>query len=426
MAWGHVTLARVLLLGLATPFASAADSKKDGLASEEIQHRTVYTGNATEPVLSSPPTDKWWKSNICQGSYCVYTNLRIANRRGLVLVTKPDEYNKVERIEAYLERADNKWEDGSLLAETEILEKGLGLTAKQSIRRGKPLSSWSPVLLVHKDLFEDVVKKKERTRLLEAAINYLPDDTRAAFNRQRNRPGHNSGESPRSIEEILYAHPFEVDLGAGYRQEHSSKHYINYPEVALFQHDCRPNVAFYIDQHLQHRTTVARKVAEGEELSISYIDPFLPRKERSDWVKRFRGSSKPCPCATCTGNNKPSQLKKSDKNLAEINSIKAELKNHDSKKVTVSLIDRYVKLMQEEKLQAKYAEAWELAALNYNYLGEDKKAKKYADLAVQAGIVEGGKDSNDVVAMRVFASDVKGHYSYRYTLKRRGIKEPGN
>lgn len=78
----------------------------------------------------------------------------------------------------------------------------------------------------------------------------------------------------------------------------------------------------------------------------------------------------------------------------------------------VFLIDCYVKLMQEEKLQVKYVEVWELVVLNYNYLGEDKKVKKYVDLVVQVGIVEGGKDSNDVVVMRVFVSDVKGYYSY--------------
>ncbi|KAK4183280.1 hypothetical protein QBC35DRAFT_544198 [Podospora australis] len=425
MAWSQLSLTRVLLLTLLTGAHAAENAdKKAGLASEEIVKKTVYTGNATVPVLSSPPTDKWWKSKTCSGSYCVYTNLRVAKGRGIALVTKEVEFQKVERIEDHLNRADNKWEDdGSMITQTEVLEKGPGLTATKKLRRGKSLSSFSPVLLVHKDLFDDIVKKKERSRLLEAAINYLPDETREVFNKQRQRPGYPPGEKPRSIEEILYSHPFEIDLGAGYRQEHSSKHFINYPEVAAFQHDCRPNVAWYIDQNMQHRTTVARKVAEGEELAIAYIDPMMPRKRRSEWVKRHRGFGKEpkgCPCQACTHKNKPTLQRQSDKNMEEIEKIKSELRNHDSQKVTVEMIDKFIKLFEEERLNAKYAEAYELAALNYNYLGEDKKAKKYADLAVQAGIVEGGKDSNDVIAMKIMASDIKGHYSYRFTLKRRG------
>ncbi|KAK4169585.1 hypothetical protein QBC43DRAFT_354867 [Cladorrhinum sp. PSN259] len=434
MAGSHFSLTRMLLWGLIAPLSGvyAADSKsetpqkgsKEGLAYEQIQKVEVYTDNATAPATPgiSPPTEGWWKSQICSGSYCVYTNRKVAKGRGIALVTKLDEFQKVERVEGHLNHGDNRFEEPASFTETEILEKGPGITATKTIRRGKQIMSWSPVLLVHKDFFDDVVKKKERTRLLETAVGFLPDATRAAFDKQRIRPGESSAATnPRSIEEILYAHPFEIDLGAGYRQTHSSKHFINYPEVALFQHDCRPNVAYYIDSNLHHRTTAARKITEGEELSISYIDPFEPRETRQDWVKRYRGLNKPCPCASCTQKNKPELIKAHDQRMEELTKIRAELRNHDSKKVTVEVVDRFLKLyIEEEKLSTKLSEAYELAALNYNYLGEDKKAKKYADLAVQAGIVEGGKDSNDVAAMRVMASDVTGHYSYRFTLKRRG------
>ncbi|KAK3985827.1 hypothetical protein QBC44DRAFT_150560 [Cladorrhinum sp. PSN332] len=433
MAWGQLSLTRMLLLGLIAPLsaAHAADSKSEapqkgsseGLAYEEIQKVQVYADNSTTTPGVSPPTEGWWRSKICSesGSYCVYTNRKVAKGRGIALVTKFEEFQKVERVEEHLNHGDNRYEEPASFAETEILEKGPGITATKTIRRGKQIMSWSPVLIVHKDFFDDVVKKKERTRLLEAAVNFLPDATLASFNKQRVRPGETSAQNnPRSVEEILYAHPFEIDLGAGYRQTHSSKHYINYPEVSLFQHDCRPNVAFYIDSNMYHRTTAARKISEGEEISISYIDPFDPRKDRQEWVKRYRGLNKPCPCSSCTQKNKPDLIKAHDQRMDELTKIRAELRNHDSKKVTIPLIDRFLKLYEEEKLHTKLAEAYELAALNYNYLGEDKKAKKYADLAVQAGIVEGGKDSNDVIAMRVMASDVTGHYSYRFSLKRRG------
>lgn len=436
-----------LLLGLLGILAAADAEKKakakaekgpaDGLAYEEIQKVQVYTDNATAPVHQSPPVEGWWDSKICSGSYCVYTNRRLNKGRGIAAVTRPDEFAKLERLEEHLDRGENKYHDDPVpFTETEVFNKGLGLTANKPIRRGRPLMSWSPILLVHKSLFDEVPKKKDRTRLLEAAASFLPPDTLATFNKFM-RPASPTNGKQTSIEALLYAQPFEIDLGyatprmynpatgddeqAG-NQPHS-KHFAVYPEAARLQHDCRPNVAYYIDRSFSLRTTVARKVQAGEELTVSYVDPFMDRKERETWVARYRGKEgdKKCPCQACSPSGGESKAKKGDKRLKEILEIRKELRNHDSVKPTVPMIERFVKLCEEERLHAKMAETYELAALNFNYLGEDKKAKKYAELAVQAGIVEGGTESNDVVAMRIMAKDVKGHYSYRFTLNRRGL-----
>lgn len=430
MPQSRLSLARILLLGLLAPLAAAkADAKAegkagsgDGLAYEPIEKTTIYADNATASDPKVPPVEGWWDSKICWDPYCIYTNRRLGKGRGIALVTTLDEFQKFERLEDHLNRAENKYfEDPAPFQETEVLDKGMGTTATKAIRRGKHLMSWSPVLVVHQEFFEDVVKKKERTRLLEAAVGFLPDATREKFNKQRARPGDPANLNPRSIEEILRSHPFEINLGFGYRQEENSRHYVNYPEIALLQHDCRPNVATYIDESFAIHATVARRVQVGDELTIAYVDPMLPREERSDWVKRHRGhGDKACSCNACSPPGGSEELAKADKRLEDILAMRAELRNHDSKKVDFDLIDKFVKLVQEDKLHAKLAEAYELAALNFNYLGDDKKAKKYADLAVQAGIVEGGVTSNDVVAMRIMASDIKGHYSYQYTLKRRG------
>ncbi|KAL2161834.1 hypothetical protein VTH06DRAFT_7618 [Thermothelomyces fergusii] len=57
--------------------------------------------------------------------------------------------------------------------------------------------------------------------------------------------------------------------------------------------------------------------------------------------------------------------------------------------------------------------------LSFNSLGDDKRANKHADLAVQAGIVEQGADANDVTAIKIMVRDVRVHSSYRYALRRR-------
>ncbi|AEO68667.1 uncharacterized protein THITE_113414 [Thermothielavioides terrestris NRRL 8126] len=456
MAGSQLSWARVLLLGLVAPLvAVGVDAKRavnadpppagsaDGLASEPIEKRQVYTGNETIPAPQSPPVQGWWESKICSGIYCVYTNHRVANGRGLVAVTRFEEFQKLGRIENHLDRAENRYFDDPVpFTTTDVVEKGPGVTATKPLRRGKQLMSWSPVLVVHKSFFDEVPKKKDRTRLLETAVSYLPPATRAAFDKQRLRPGDTANANPRSIEEILHAHPFEIDLGFGNRvlagpQDPAepaahSRHFANYPEVSALQHDCRPNVATYIDgPSFALRATVARRTQPGEELTIAYIDPFLPRKERAAWVRRHRGlagsgggsgSAAGCPCRACNppGGPEGEAAKEADRRMEELLAIRAELRNHDSTKVDFPMIERFLKLYEEERLHARFAEAYELAAVNFNYLGDDKRAKKYADLAVQAGIVEGGPDSNDVAAMRIMASDVTGHYSHRYSLKRRG------
>lgn len=435
MTWGASSLGRILVLGLLSTqgvIADASDAKadtpkggsKEGLAYEEIDKKVIYSENATAPVASKSdgvvaPVDGWWYSKICSDKFCIFTNRRLANRRGMVLVTTMEDYQKVERTENAFDKAENKFhqEDGTFET-ADLPDRGTALKAKKAIRRGKPVMSWTPALVVHKDVF-DVLRRKERTKILENAVKYLPDETRAKFNKQRKPLGPLSVE--RSIEDVMLSSPFEYDLGYNYNPDTHSKHLLNFPEVNnLLPHDCRPNVAWYIDGGLTLRTTVARRINPGDELTIAYIDPFIPRPDRSQWVKNHRGFNKPCPCQACTHGGDAEAVKKADARLEELNSLFAELKNHDSKKVTPQLIARFLDLVSQDRLNVKLADAYEYAALNYNYIGMDRLAKKYADLAVQAAMVEEGHDANNVVALRIMASDIKGHYSYQYTLKRQG------
>ncbi|KAK4450875.1 hypothetical protein QBC34DRAFT_459166 [Podospora aff. communis PSN243] len=443
MAWGRRSLFRAVLLGFVAQVAlanadAAADadvkSKVDppaagsteGLVYEAIDKQQVMTGNITTAKPGKKPAiDGWWNSKICtvSGEYCVFTNRRLQKGRGLAMVSRFEDFQKAERIEEYLNKGENKVEEEGLFTETEVVDKGIGITATKNIRRGKKLMSWSPVLFIHTDFFQDVKKKSERRRILEAAVAFLPDETRAKVDRQRIqglKPGEN--QKTRSIEDIILGSPFEVNFGYEYGQEKHSRHYAHYPEMAVVQHNCRPNMAYHIDPNFAIRVTVARRTQGGEELTLAYIDPFWPQYKRQAWVQKRRGLGKPCNCQKCNPKGGDAEIKESEERVKRIEEILAKLKNHDSTDITEEMIDEFLALVDKESMHAKLADFYENAAMNYNYLGYDVKAKKYADLAVQAGIIEEGPDSNSVIANRIFASDIKGHFSYRFTLKRKRNK----
>jgi hypothetical protein len=282
----------------------------------------------------------------------------------------------------------------------EVSGKGLGLIANQSLRRGTPVMETAPALVVHRKFLEQLPAEVQQP-LLDAAVDSLPPKTRSLFLSQM---GHFGGPK---ITDILATNSFQMDLGGS-----DGHHYGNYPEVSRFNHDCRPNVAFYISKQMLHTTTAVRTVEPGEELTITYLDSLEPRAARQDRALHAWGFK--CACAQCSLPAK--QALKSDARLKEIARIQEQLQDPRSAAVTQALIRRLVKLNRDERLDFAIAGAYTLAATNYNMLGDEKMAVKYAELAVEAGSLEYGPSSGDVREMRALLRDPKGHYSWRRRL----------
>jgi hypothetical protein len=271
--------------------------------------------------------------------------------------------------------------------------------------------TWTPVLYIHKGVLDDKETTKEKQQmLLEAALGLLPDETRDKFLSQKGNTGKHH-----SIKDLIIAHGFDSVLGAAPDGTSLGNHWANFPEAAGFEHDCRPNTAFYLDDSQAHHTTVVRKIEKGEPLSISYIDPFKPWQERQEWHKSWRGSR--CPCEQCTGGGDLDKIQESDARLAEIRSIESDMADSDTRDMSVDTIDHLLGLYKKERLEVRLSDAYGLAALNYNNLGYLKRAQKYGRLAVQAGIIERGEGSNDVIAMQIFLKDPVGHYSWQRRVK---------
>lgn len=375
-----------------------------------------FTSNATSPTKPGGTTGGGWLDpKICAGDYCVFANKDVAHGRGLSVITTVQNLQKIRRVQDRLDDPGNNRNDKDTpqFSIQNVNGQGLTLVANQSIKRGEPLMAWSPVLMIRKTFFDDVDATKQES-LLAAAFQLLPDATRKVFQEQTKVA---DAGSSLVLKDVILKHSFESDVGWPANGRPNELHYVSYPEVAVLKHDCRPNVAFYVDGNHVHHTVVARRVQPGEELTISRInDPVLTRLERQRILRKWKGSE--CSCSLCAAPKESSTVADSDKRIKEIKRIQSKLSDPESRGVTTDMIARFIKLYKEEHLETRLADAYELAALNYNYLGYSKEATKYATLSAQAASIEGGINANNAIAMRIMAKDPVGHYSYRMKLKK--------
>lgn len=211
------------------------------------------------------------------------------------------------------------------------------------------------------------------------------------------------------MSDILLTNAFQMDVGGLGEEGH---HLGNFPDVSRFNHDCRPNVAFRIDEKLTHHTHAVRDVPAGEELTLSYMNPFETHAVRQQHILGSWGFQ--CTCQHCSMSEEG--IRASDRRLFEIDELEAELGDFTSSKASIKMVERLLELYRIERLEAKVHGAYVLAALNYNLFGDAKNAKKFADLAVEAGIIEYGENAEDVEAMRTLARNPKGHFTWMKRL----------
>lgn len=344
----------------------------------------------------------WLRTGLCVRDYCLFANQQFQGGRGISVISTPEN---VQRVKDIVEEVDSQEQttrpaDPARFYVAEVPGKGLGLIANASLHRGTPIMQKTPALVVHRKFLEQM-PPHEQQPLLDAAAELLPPETRSLFLSQM---GHFGGHQ---ITDILATNSFQTDLGGD-----DGHHYSNYPEVSRFNHDCRPNVAFYLSERLIHTTTAVRDVDPGEELTITYLDSFEPRATRQQRALHAWGFQ--CTCAQCT--LRDNLAAKSDRRLEEIGRIQAQLEDVQGAGVTSVLIRRYIKLFRDDSLDFAIAGAYTLAALNYNMLGDEKMAVKYAGLALEAGGIEYGPTSSDVRQMQALLRDPRGHFSWRKRL----------
>lgn len=379
----------------------------------------------------------WTGPHACAGDYCVYAHPTFAAGRGIALVTTPESAQALANTPVFSELGSPA-AAASFIASAGVNEanpstevrhipgKGRGLAASQRIPRGAQVMAYTPALVLHRDLV-DRLSRADQLLLLRDAVGRLPrGTTRAAFWRQL---GQTHAEGDDDILDIVMNNSFNLPLlpGSGL-----GPFIGNFPEVSMYNHDCRPNVAFHLDHGVIHRTTVAAAagVAAGEELSISYVDGFRVRAVRRERTLRNWGFS--CACAQCSlpgplanaSDNRLFRLYEVENSLllgpespqpggnggsgkkGKDAAVAYETRRLDAVELLLSLYG------QEGLLESQGSSAYRLAALNYNAFRRLEAAVRYALLALEQFVVEEGANSAGVREMVALLDDPEAHWSW--------------
>lgn len=377
----------------------------------------------------------WTGPHTCAGDYCVYAHPTFAAGRGIALITTPESAQALANLPVFSELASPAAAAAFIASAdinvrspaTEVRHipgKGRGLAASQPMHRGTQVMAYTPALVLHRNLVDDL-GRADQLLLLRDAVGRLPrDTTRAAFWKQL---GQTHAEGDDDILDIVMNNSFNLPLlpGSGL-----GPFIGNFPEVSMYNHDCRPNVAFHLDHGIIHRTTVAAAdgVVGGGELSISYVDGFRVRAVRRERTMRNWGFG--CSCAQCS---LPEALANaSDHRLWRLYEVENLLllssgdgvkqggggrkKGEDKAAYQTRTLDAVALLLsiyeQERLLESQGSSAYRLAALNYNGLRRAEGAIKYALLALEQFVVEEGANSVGVREMVALLDDPEAHWSW--------------
>lgn len=414
------------------------------------------TTPSTSPELtsdegSSDSSGGWSGPYACAGPYCVYAHATFAAGRGIVIISNGDSANALANLPIIVELASpsaaETLRSANINTQThgvvtrDIPGKGRGFVATRPIHRGEHIMAYTPALIMQRDFFDTVVgygdgegdegvSRADQLRVLRDAVGRLPTATRVAFWKQLGQT-HQPGDD--DILDVIMNNSFNLPLTGG------GPFIGNFPEVSMYNHDCRPSVAFHLDGGVIHRTQAVKTImaapvssegaGEGVELSISYVDAFRARSVRGERTRRNWGFE--CACAQC---RLPEALANaSDHRLWRIYEVENALVldradksggggskfRNTSKgpaKEAVDVADRIELLLslyaQERLLESHGSSAYRTASLNYSGLKRRELAIKYALLALEAYVLQEGARSAGVLEMVSLLEDPERHWSW--------------
>ena len=331
--------------------------------------------------------------------HCVFSDQKFASGRGIFIVGKKDFANQVLETDAFrrpetLARM-NKY-DNPPFEQHDFPDRGRGLVANKTLHRGDQIFASTPLLVIDPDVYE--LSESKRLALLYRGVDSLPPSSQRLF---WGLLGHFNADP---VDDRIHTNIFEVTI-AGVSQS------ALLPEIAMMNHDCRPNAAYFWDTRtMTHYVHAIQDILPGEELTISYIDSEKDRARRMKLLKRNWGFQ--CSCSACTAH--PELVAESDSRLHQIASLYKALDDWTpNTSATPQAAELLISLYQQERLHTSLATAYKYAAEVYSSFGKKYEAMRYARLSTEMSMLDKGFGEVDVKEMREMSSRPELSWSWK-------------
>lgn len=375
---------------------------------------TTHTLYESRKAATQDPDFPWtfwpecFSNEKTEEPYCVFSDQSFASGRGIsILTTQTFAYAMREKpafTNPNVLTDVNKF-DNPPFVQHEFPGKGRGLVANKTLHRGEKIFSSTPILITDSDAFQ--LDESERLALLYRGVDTLPLATQALFWALM---GHFDIDP---VDDRIGTNNFDSVID-GIAQQ------VLFPEIAMMNHDCRPNAAYFWDEELlTHYVHAIRDIYPGEEITITYIDNEKDRETRMRRLEKNWGFK--CSCAACTAH--AHLAAESDNRLYQITGVAKTLDDWTSTSpATPEVAELLISLYQQERLDASLATAYKYAAETYSSFGKKWEAVKYARLSVEMGMLDKGFRHGDVTEMRKMSEEPEMTWSWN---KRSGSRGKG-
>ncbi|KAI0578982.1 protein containing SET domain protein [Pyrenophora tritici-repentis] len=305
--------------------------------------------------------------------FCLFTDQNFANGRGIFIVTtQPLAYAMREKDaftkpETALERS-NKYENPPFY-QHEFPGKGRGLVANKTLHPGDQLFASTPILITDPDLHQ--LAEPERLALFHRGL-VIDDVSQSGL----------------------------------------------FPEIAMLNHDCRPNAAYFFDEKtMTHFVHATRTIYPGEEITITYINNESLRDNRVKGLHKNWGFK--CACSACTAHS--ALVAESDARVTQIATLMEVLNDYTEKSnASPEVGELIISLYKQERLDANLGVAYQYAAEVYSSFGMGWEAIKYAKLSVEMSMLDKGWHDTDVVSMQKMAAAPELSWSWKKRVGQKG------
>jgi hypothetical protein len=336
---------------------------------------------------------------------CVFSHQSFAKGRGIFIVsTTENAYGMLQKPAftnpSVLDRTNSYTNPPYIIQE--MPGRGRGLIANKTLHRGDQIFASTPLLISNPNAYK--LAEEERLRLSHRGVETLPQASKNEFWKLLD---HFKGDP---VDDRINTNAFEIEING-------VQHYAVLPEIAMTNHDCRPNAAYFWDEEaLSHYVHATQTIYPGEEITITYINNERVREKRIANLKRNWGFE--CSCSSCSAH--PEFVKESDDRIEQMNDLFDKLEDWTEKsEATPEMALTLISLYEQERLFASLGVAYKHAAEAYSSFGDKFNAIKYARLAVELMTLDRGFRDTDVGNLKKMAEDPEQVWSWK---KRVGMK----